>query len=378
MPPVRAFHMDRLRPIGTDHDRIHPQLLSFVSAMGAHRSMAARLKLIQQAPLRRHAISRRQIFQCPNRLLCPFIVIPAFQTERPLPDCGIHGGRSQQVVQSFLEFQTLQPGGRQDDCIEFTLIQLPQPGIHIPANLQHFNTSILCSNLRLATQTPGPDPSSRRQSGQDRCGIFAVRRWPLRQLTPQFLMTNQHIEPVLARRHATKLQAGCRNRRQVLQAMHRQVRLTIQQIPLHFSCENTLPAHLMQRRRLILVSLSRHMHDLSDQINMLVLQLSSNEVRLPQSQSTASGGDSQYAICDGSNSANDPAVNESKTRIISNSFLATIINAHPSPAPSPRHSPPPLHNPSTRETTHARSPPLSEYRRSAVRSPHPAWGYPAP
>ena len=159
---------------------------------------------------------------------------PRFQAERALPHRIREGHRVENLRRGAVEPQALQPGMGEDHGVEPVLaIDLGQAGSDIAADRYDGDIGPQAEDLRPAPQRAGADTRSLRQGLQGGAAEAIAR--------------------ILARRHRGEGQAVMQGRRQILQRMHDEVDLAIDELLLVLDGEDADHAELMEFRLAVLV-----------------------------------------------------------------------------------------------------------------------------
>ena len=155
----------------------------------------------------------------------------------PCPTAGRKTSGDSVSVMRPLQPNRSKPRFREHHRLVLPALHFSQTRIHIPAQIAHVQIRPDMPKLRLPSKASGADSRALAQTRERR----AVRR-------------NQTISNIFAPAHRRKHQPRRCVRRNVLDAVHRQVDRFLQQRFFQFLDEDSLPADLRQRRRLQLIA----------------------------------------------------------------------------------------------------------------------------
>lgn len=146
MPAVRA-----------EDDSLQIQFGSYDAALDTNRGVAPGAKAIEQRSLGSHAETGRTIVQSRKNLSRRFISLTGLDPQCALADGSKHYWGNQPAADTRCEPQPFQAGRRENQGVEFSAVELPQPGIDIPAGFFENQVRTQMQELRPPTEASRPN-----------------------------------------------------------------------------------------------------------------------------------------------------------------------------------------------------------------------------
>src|SRR5690242_17482761 len=202
--------------------------------------------------------------------------IAGFDTEGALCYCADTYFIGQELRYVIVAPDAPEPGSRQNQRIEFPVLEFFEPRIDIPAHRRNLQIRAIREQLCASAQTSRTDPGILRQ----------VRKLSVAS-------ADQHVTGIFSLWHSDKRQAGWQLGRQILQRMNRQVNFAGDQSIFDFFSENSLAANLFDSRIDEAVAAGSDRAKLDLNLRHMLFNLPFHPARLSQGQRAAARADSE-------------------------------------------------------------------------------------
>ena len=243
--------------------------------------MASGSECGETGPLGRDFDPRRWIIEIRERRAGQFVIGPAFDANGSLSGRGKHHRRLENEADAVVPAESAETGFGEDNRVELAFIEFSKAGVEIAPDLAEPQVGALSEELGLATEASGSNACLFRKG---------VERRTLPPTGKQQCITARS-----SREHGSEDEPGRRLRRQILQAVDRNITASLKNSLLDLFGEDSDAAERREGGAAIAVSLSRyrdqfHAVDGGDRSQPL-----GDVLGLPGCQGTGPSGDSEWA-----------------------------------------------------------------------------------